>query len=31
VRQHLQDIRENVLIVTPEAVTQELHVYGSAD
>ncbi len=31
VRQHLQDIRENVLIVTPEAVTQELHVYGSED
>jgi DNA/RNA-binding domain of Phe-tRNA-synthetase-like protein len=31
VRQHLQDIRENVLIVSPEAVTQELHVYSSED
>jgi hypothetical protein len=26
---HLDDIRENVQLVSPNAVTQELHVYGS--
>jgi DNA/RNA-binding domain of Phe-tRNA-synthetase-like protein len=29
VRQHLEDIRELVLIVSPNAITQEIHVYGT--
>jgi DNA/RNA-binding domain of Phe-tRNA-synthetase-like protein len=28
VHQHLEDIRDNVLLVAPEATVEELHVYG---
>jgi DNA/RNA-binding domain of Phe-tRNA-synthetase-like protein len=29
VREHLQDIRDNVLLVAPGALVEELHVYGA--
>jgi DNA/RNA-binding domain of Phe-tRNA-synthetase-like protein len=28
IREHLEDIRDNVLLVAPEAATEHLHVYG---
>ena len=28
VRQHLEEIRDNVWLIAPEAVVEELHVYG---
>jgi DNA/RNA-binding domain of Phe-tRNA-synthetase-like protein len=31
VHRHLEDIRDNVQLITPDAVTQQLHIYGSED